>query len=563
MHRNVILDFLSIYRQQLNKYSFKQATISLMGRLNLKDVSSLLLRNDEVITYHISEPRIYEKTYSFEVFQDTICDMVVYTKSEVFLKKSELSSVKDPFYLKDIQNIDFVSLKIFPIYLKEDIVGTIIFYFDDDASNFKCKNNDLTKLFDKLQESFNKPYLEMIDKSILESEDFIKLIFLKNKNLCYVDSFLKNKFHFKAYTVDLKDESLKKKLLNETKQKRYRFVTNDIFDIYYINKYDYKSTTSSLDLLALKDLNNLSFDNFSLIFSNDNLLDNYLMNMFSNNLIKKYHIEEEFVVYLIDEEITSSISKEILSKFEDNYVLCLTSKTITSKMKLEMLAKYIYEVKPETFVFSKYVDYINNMNNINLYSDVQMSKAIDKTFINSITNEVYGTIPSIMRFEVSTKTQRDNLVKAIYKFINSLVKNTIEGYIIPVLPSMLESKRIFLALERLQEIDKQVKVLITIPDVEKDNISGLEKGISKLRKQGVFVVSDSSIYFNNKTLYLLDLCNSIYIHYDEYEMLVKYPSGINTAIFQYMMKNYKELLIDYPLSKVTDAYFNTLLYYLK
>lgn len=563
MHRNVILDFLSIYRQQLNKYSFKQATISLMGRLNLKNVSSLILRADEVITYHVNEPRIYEKTYSFETFSHTICDMVVFTKTEVYLKKNDLSSVKDPFYLKDIKNIDFVSLKIFPIYLKEEIVGTIIFYFDKEAQDFKCKNTDLTKLFERLQESFNLPYERLVDESILNGEDFIKMIFLKNKNLCYVDSFLKNKFHLKNYVVDLTDETLKKKLLNETKHKKYRLVANDIFDIYYINKYDYKSITSNFDLLAIKDIDNIDYQYFTLIFSENGLLDSYLANSFSNNLIKKYHIENEFVVYVLDLEINKSAIKEILSKFEDNYVLCLTSKTITSKMKLVMLSKYIYEVKPETFVFSSYVDYINSMNNINLYSNVQMSKEIDKTFVNSITNEVYGTIPSIMKFEVSTKTQRDNLVKAIYNFINSLIKNTIEGYIIPVLPSMLESKRIFLALERLQEVDKYVKVLVTIPNVEKDNINGLEKGISKLRKQGVFVLCDSTIYFNNKTLYLLDLCNSIYIHHDEYKMLVKYPSGINTAIFQYVMKNYKELIIDYPLSKVTDAYFNTLLYYLK
>lgn len=563
MHRSVILDFLSIYRQQLNKYSFKQATISLMGRLNLKEVSSLLLRGDEVVTYHVNEPRIYEKTYSFEVFANTICDMVMFTKSEVYLTKNELSSVIDPFYLKDIQNIDFVSLKIFPIYKKEEIVGTVIFYFDQEAKAFKCKESDLLKLFNQLQEGFNLPFDNEVNNAIIQSEDFIKMVYFNKESKCYIDNFLKNKFHLKSNVINLDEDVLKKKLESEIKNKKYRFVKTDNFDIYYINKYDYKQANYNFDLLALQDLDKINYEHFTLIFSDNVNLDEVFMNMFSNNTIKKYHVDKTLVAYLVDLEISNALIKEILSKFEDKYVLFLTSKKITSKMKLVNLAHYINETRPETFVFSSYVEYINRLNNIDLYSDVSMSKAIDKTFVNSITKEVYGTLPSIVNFEISTKTQRDHLVKAIYNHLNSLIKNTIEGYIIPVLPSMLESKRIFLALEKLQEVDKHAKVLITIPTVEKDNISGLEKGISKLRKQGLYVIVDSSIYFNNKTLYLLDLCNSIYIHQDEYEMLVKYPSGINTAIFQYVMKNYKELIIDYPLTKVTDAYFNTLLYYLK
>lgn len=563
MHRSVILDFLSIYRSQLNKYSFKQATISLMGRLNLKEISSLLLRADEVITYHVNEPRIYEKTYSFEVFSNTICDMVMYTNKEVYLTKNDLSNVIDPFYLKDITNIDFISLKIFPIFRKDEIVGTVIFYFNQDAKDFKCKDTDLLKLFNQLQDSFNIPFDNLVNNAIINSEDFIKMVYFNKESKCYIDNFLKNKFHLKTNLLDLSDDTLKKKLESEIKNKKYRFTKTDNFDIYYINKFDYKQANYNFDLLALSNLENINLEQFTLVFCDDVSLDNELMNMFSNNTIKKYYVDKGLNVYLLDLEISNALIKEILGKFEDKYVLFLTSKKITSKMNLVNLAYYIKELRPETFVFSSYVEYINSLNKLDLYSDVSMSKEIDKTFVNSISKEVYGTLPSIMNFEVSTKTQRDHLVKAIYQHLNSLIKNAIEGYIIPVLPSMLESKRIFLALEKLQAIDKHLKVLITIPNIEKDNISGLEKGISKLRKQGLYVIVDSSIYFNNKTLYLLDLCNSIYIHQDEYEMLVKYPSGINTAIFQYVLKNYKELIIDYSLNKVTDAYFNTLLYYLK
>ena len=139
MSRSVILDFLSFYRSELNKNKFKMATISLMGRFNIKEVSNLLLRADEVVTFHVNEPRIYEKTYSFEVFANTIADMIIYTKERIILKKEELTSINDPFYLKDITKIEFKSVLLCPIIKNDEVVGTIILYFDEYVKNMNLK----------------------------------------------------------------------------------------------------------------------------------------------------------------------------------------------------------------------------------------------------------------------------------------------------------------------------------------------------------------------------------------------------------------------------------------
>ena len=180
MYRNVILEFLSLYREQLNSYRYKQMTISLLGRFEISDISSLVLRPDEVLTYHIKEPRIYEKSYSFETFSKTIGDMIVYSKEKVFLSKNDItSSIEDPFYLKDIRNIPFQSIVMFPILKKEEVVGTIIFYFEEDASKFNIKNSDLVKLFDALQSSQGKNINHDINEMILENEDYSKIVLLK------------------------------------------------------------------------------------------------------------------------------------------------------------------------------------------------------------------------------------------------------------------------------------------------------------------------------------------------------------------------------------------------
>ena len=98
--------------------------------------------------------------------------------------------------------------------------------------------------------------------------------------------------------------------------------------------------------------------------------------MFSNNIIKKYHVQNNLNVYLLDLEISNASGKEILTKIVDNYALIITSKTITSKMKLESLSYFIAETRPEKFVFSSYVEYLNTINQSQLYANVEVSKAV-------------------------------------------------------------------------------------------------------------------------------------------------------------------------------------------
>ena len=236
MHRPVILDFLSTYRLQLNMHKFKFATISLMGRFNLKEVSNLVLRADEIQTYHVNEPRIYEKSYSFELFSKTICDMCVYTKDVICLKKEDVSNILDPFYLKDISKLDFVSLCMFPIIKNEEVVGTVIFYFDSTVNDFSCKQSDLVKLFDNLQTVMGLNIENSVKNAIYDSEEFIKIIYLKDESKCYIDSYLKNKFHQKKYILDLSDNFLKRKLDREIKNNKYRKTLTKDFIIYYANK---------------------------------------------------------------------------------------------------------------------------------------------------------------------------------------------------------------------------------------------------------------------------------------------------------------------------------------
>lgn len=563
MSRSVILDFLSFYRSELNKNKFKMATISLMGRFNIKEVSNLLLRADEVVTFHVNEPRIYEKTYSFEVFANTIADMIIYTKERIILKKEELTSINDPFYLKDITKIEFKSVLLCPIIKNDEVVGTIILYFDEYVKNMNLKQTDLLRLFDQLQDSQNSYYDSLVKNEIYKSEEFIKVIYLKDMSKCYIDNHLKNKFHLKTNILDLSDKKISKKVEREISNKCYRSVKNDDLLIYYANKTDYFNKTVDFELLALKSITKYISSQFTLIYVKNCDMDELLFTEFTDSTIKKFNIKDDFNLYLINLEITSNKIKEIENTISFDYFMCLSSKVITQKMNLLSLTDYIDECRPVLFKFNDYVSYINTINELNLNSNESISLNNDLAFVNSLSNNLYCYLPKLINFNIVGEKTRDLYVDSIYKFINNLIKTQTKGYIIPIIPSMFKTNRIFNLLEKVKTYDNDIKVLISVPLVDNIYIDLLEKSISKLKKQGIIVVVDSSIYFNNMTLYLLDLCDSIYLHKEEYEILVKYPSGINTAIFQYIVRNYKEMLINYPLEKVTDAYFNRLMFYTK
>lgn len=563
MSRSVILDFLSFYRSELNKNKFKMATISLMGRFNIKEVSNLLLRADEVVTFHVNEPRIYEKTYSFEVFANTIADMIIYTKERIILKKEELTSINDPFYLKDITKIEFKSVLLCPIIKNDEVVGTIILYFDEYVKNMNLKQTDLLRLFDQLQDSQNSYYDSLVKNEIYKSEEFIKVIYLKDMSKCYIDNHLKNKFHLKTNILDLSDKKISKKVEREISNKCYRSVKNDDLLIYYANKTDYFNKTVDFELLALKSITKYISSQFTLIYVKNCDMDELLFTEFPDSTIKKFNIKDDFNLYLINLEITSNKIKEIENTISSDYFMCLSSKVITQKMNLLSLTDYIDECRPVLFKFNDYVSYINTINELNLNSNEFISLNNDLAFVNSLSNNLYCYLPKLINFNIVGEKTRDLYVDSIYKFINNLIKTQTKGYIIPIIPSMFKTNRIFNLLEKVKTYDNDIKVLISVPLVDNIYIDLLEKSISKLKKQGIIVVVDSSIYFNNMTLYLLDLCDSIYLHKEEYEILVKYPSGINTAIFQYIVRNYKEMLINYPLEKVTDAYFNRLMFYTK
>lgn len=562
MYRNVILEFLSTYREKLNNYRYKQMTISLMGRFGISDISSLILRPDEILTYHVKEPRIYEKNYSFETFSETICDMAVYSKEKVYLTKDNFtSSINDPFYLKDIRNQDFESIVLYPIIKNDEVIGTVIIYFDTDASKFQIKNNDLVKLFDSLQSSQGISINKKIDENILLNEEFIKIVMLKNTNKCYIDNYLKNKFHLKSNTISLSDSKIRSKINKETKNKRYRNIELEDYDVYYISKFDYKLSSNELDLLALESINDCQYDNFSMIFIDDKNLDLELTNQFSDSNIKKYYVNSKLYLYMIDEVLNHTIIKEFNNSNPSNYNLVLTSKTITSKMNLVQIAKFIDEFRPTSFNFSEYVVYVNNINSIFLSKDIDVISRFDKHFINSITKEELVVLPSIINFKVNSDTEMETYENTIYKLIKNNCKNYVD-YIIPIIPKMLNSKKLMLSIEKIKEFTKLVKVIISIPN-NKIDTTEIEKGISKLKKQGVLVFVDSSVYLNSKTLHLLDICDGLFIHKEEFEMLVKHPGGINTAIYQYMVKNHKELLFDYDIKNVDEMYFNSLFYYYK
>lgn len=568
MHRSLILDFLSKKRDQLNNFKFSHLSICMFGRLNHNDLSRLFLKSDEVIVYQVKEPRIYEKTYSLNNIEKTILDMVFFSKTKIYLRKEDFhEKMLDPYYLKDIREQNFVSMCLFPILKDEEVVGAMLFYFNDDAYEFSCSQNELEKVFCRLQDCFSLEIEREIDDAILKHENYQKIIFLKDYSKCFLDNRIKQKLRLNDNLINMNQNlSINKKINGEIRKNGYHQVEKERMNIYYRSINNINNSEDLLKL-SLTEINNFRVDDFTIVVVENVDLDDLILGMCQDKKIQKYSINDHSWCYKIEGLWKEEFVRSVKELVKNEYFIVINSKQISSKMDLEPLIKYIIEHKPTEYDYQAYCKYRNNLSQMAQYTDfdvVETGQA--KYFVNSLNQVEYGILPNIFQSKIETITEQSCFVKNINKLIESIKKNQSSNFIIPLIPEILDSKKFFFDINQIRQFDCNVKVLITYPkyeSLESNRITTLEKNIAKMKEKGIYVIMDSSIYFNFQLLHLLEISDAVYLKKEEYQSLIKYPGGINSAIFQYMITNYKELVIDFNINETDEKYHHALFNYRK
>lgn len=572
MYRNVILEFLTTKHLDLAKAEYYQMTICSLGHNYGDNLIKLVKSEEEISVYHIKEPRIYEKRISFDDLANNLLMMVFELKTEIKFKKSELNfELKDPFYLKDLNNQDFNSLLVTPIIENENVIGAVITYFKSDNGYIKFTNNELIKLLKNLDEDEVKEYEARVYDKLTSKTDF--LLIARVGKQTYLNEFARKQLKVKnsiVYQSDLRLEKMIQKLINEI---GFNKLVYDTITIYYIECDKFKPINESeIEVLALQNLNSHHFENhFSYIFVRKSLFSNtdaIIKDLQSLKVklditnYKLYEFNDETFIMLLDQVITSKLEEQIKEFLKDNYIIVLTTnKEITNKMNLIELSKYLYDVQPEEYVKANYIAWLNKKNMEKLsYDDKFKENKLSYEIVSSLDNHILvemSMLPLRLEYRDSHFISYDKVVE---KSLISAAKMQEEKIMITISTSLLSKRKTYEDVKKIL-LNNNLWINVIVRDGEEPN--EFLKLISKYKKLNLMMSCDSSVYLNYYYMNALPLFDGLYIQNNEYEQIRNQEVGLPQVIFDYAIKQYKHLIFENFNPNQDSDYVHFNCYYVK
>lgn len=572
MYRKVILEFLTTKHLELSNAKYYQMTICILGHNYQNSLLSLIKNEEEIAIYHVKEPRIYEKSMSFDNLTDNILMMLIELKEEIRFKKEDLNfKLLDPFYLKDLQNQEFQSLQATPIFENDNVVGAVITYFNQDNGMIKYTNNELVKLIHNLDLTEIDDFENQVYGKITSKVEFL-LAAISSKQI-YLNDNAKKYLGVKNNIVFRNNLKLEKQIQNMINGLGFKKIKYEDLTIYYIecNKLK-KNSTENMDIFALQCLNSHNFDNdFSYIFVRKSLFSTtselikqlQMLNLrLEIDNYKLYEFNDETLIMIIDRVVSSSIIEQIKKYLSDDYLIILTTnKDVTNKMNLIELSKYLYDVQPISYNYTDYIKWLNKKNSEKLsYNDKFKENKLNYAIFNSLDNHVLTKMSMLpLRLEY-----RDShfiaYEKVIEKSLICLSKLQEEKIMITIPASLLNKRKTYEDVKKIL-LNNELWINVIVKGNEDQN--EFLKLIAKYKKLSVMMSCDSSVYLNYCYMTTLPLFDGLYIQNSEYEYIKNQDVGLPQVIFDYAIKQYKYLIFEdfNPDQETAYEHFNC--YYVK
>lgn len=553
MYRNTILEFLSTKHLNLSTQAYFQMTICMLGSKYSDSITKLIKKEDDVNVYHIKEPRIYHKSYNFELLESTIVMMLLELKQEVCFNKEELNfQLQDPYYLDDLRKIDFSSVQATPVIENDELIAVVLTYYNNKDGKVKYTNNELVKLVNNLTKAEENYYEKELITNVITYNKFY-LLAKKNQQLYFNDE-LKKKFGYSSNISTLKDLSISRKVSNFLDLQGIKKIKYEGLDVYYLEIKKNIKNVSNKDILAMYNINNhgLSKD-FSYIMIRKSPLEELeydltkvleWLNKIEDIKYKIHEYNDETLIVLINKLISLDEVRYLKETLKDDYIVLLKSPSdVTENMNLIRLSDYLYEVQPEKFTYQEYIDYLNKHNTISLnYGDKVKSGNLIYQLVNVDNNEVLAKFDYLpLRANL-----RDSHVIS-YKGIVSkeLVKlsKVEESKLFVNIPYSLLIKR-----KTLEDVKKILannnSLWINVIYDGDSNYDEFIKNIAKFKKMNLSMCCDSSVYLNFYLMASIDLFDAIYVQNEEYMHIRSHNVGIPQSIFSYALHEHKYLFIE-------------------
>ena len=564
MERKVILDFIAQNFNDFTNIKFKEMTVFLYGKdYKEENELSIMLPSQLLYAYDVKLPRIFCKKFPLESmfkglldFSNSLDGLTVFSKQDFNFDLEEIYSGKN------ILDLDFNYLYLYPIVKNNLRQGLIVIYAENYIESFKLFNNSVTLLCNGLVNLELNSFTQMLSNVIFDESKLYYLIENDTLDYVYVSRNLNEKLKFdKTINKDNNDIVRFKNHHNVIKQ-QFKFPYEDYY-VYFVEKEKYDDQTSNYLHISSLSKVNLPVE-FSLIVV-DWVLKNTEFKDYvdSLNLTDKYYIcacEDNYYLLLIEKKMKKVEIRQMLKGIGCFYISIFAPTEINNKMDFSKLIKYFKNVRPDEFLYHEYLTYINSISSE--YLVVNKNKYIKRIVYNSInqdtTFEMINYVTDGFKYlDAVSEFEKQAILK-----LNNYIKENKTSVFVCLQSSSLLKRKLVEIYKKFENKGVKLNVIVHYDDLTSKQ--DLFNALSYMKLHEVECFADSSIFLNLNIIDTLSLFDGCYVKKDEFAGLMKTSNKLANMFITYFYNDGKKVIFEKSQNEeYNHRYQNELIYFVK
>lgn len=544
MERKLILDFIGQNYQNLSNIKFKQMTVFVYGKIyEDNSLGGKLLDGNKLFAYDVKLPRVYLKKFPLDKMFDGMLAFAADLNGLSILSKNDFNfDLEEVYSGKDIRDLNFNYLYLYPVEKDGLKIGTIIIYADKYSEDFSVTLSSVTLLYNGLSNLEAVNFRQNIVNALLDEDNLYYCVGQKNNDYVYLSDNLCEKLKLKNPV--LLDNTLVNTFIKHhlVKKEQLKFPFEDYY-VYFINKTEFDDKKNNY--LHVSSLNKVGLENeFTLIIVDYSEHDkNFIDFVEGLHLVDEYYVcacEDGFYILAINKKIKKTVVKQLLAGINSFYITLHGPNEVNNKMDFSKIVKYLKEVRPTEFLYHEYLTFINYL----CYDAFVLNKNNhQKNIVFSSTNHS-DYLPLLNYVSTGFKYLENSLEyeRISVNKLNRYIKDAKVGCYVGLESISLLKRKCIEVYKKYQ--NKNIPLSIIVHYNKETKKDELYNALSLLKLYGIKVYADSSIYLNLSVIDTMELFDGCYVHKDEFGGLMKMNNKFINMFVTYFYNESKLIIFE-------------------
>ncbi len=551
MYRSVILEFLSTNSKVLLENNYSQMTLVLFPN-EYRNLSKLYKDDSLIKIYHIKDQYTFYKEIELSKLENSIIEMILDNQETININYNDISfEINDPYYLKDIRKLNFLSLEIMPILMDNKLTGILLIYSNNLNAKFKLSNKKVLNLVNKLYLDEELTFEDDIKDEIINNEAWYYVV--KKDNLYYLNDLISKSRRFSNNVINEKDKEVTrlKKLLSGMKK-----IIKDKVEIFYLPSKLFKVDNNNTEVYLLDSINNHNFtEDFSVIFTKNlesnmsvfeisSIFKQAINKIYPDAIIKFYQVSKDAMGIIVNKNFSKKDENDLKYLLKKHYFLLINRiNGLTKGLELVKLMTYLNENLPFNFNYDEYSRYLEQKNEELLDCDKSINR-YNKIMIKADTLQTIGKVvnaPLNNYYNLSIYKLHEN------ELINLLDKIIKYEYISPIINMCIMSfnkRKIYEQLKKIILKYPSAKIIFHAPKIINHSVNEMYGNIIKAKELGFVVIVDSTIFMDLNYNICVKPCDAIIIRKQELKASLTDHNIFNKRIFESFYDDAKVVIFE-------------------